>query len=109
MALASVAAGWAARQALTPQIGPTQLPFIFFFPQIALVAWFGGLGPALLASALSAAVADWFYFEPLHSFALQSRDLWAFGAFGLAALAIVLAIESTHRVKAQLIRSRDLL
>ena len=47
VAIASVVLGWLAREALTPGIGPTALPFIFFFPAVAIAAWFGGLGPGM--------------------------------------------------------------
>jgi len=104
-----VGIGWAGRTALTEALGPTALPFIFFFPLIALAAWFGGFGPGVLATVLSAAIADYFFFEPLHTWVVYPHERWAFGAFGLAALAILGAIESMHRAKAKLAESRDLL
>jgi PAS domain S-box-containing protein len=108
-AVLSVGIGWAGRTALTGALGPTALPFIFFFPLIALAAWFGGFGPGVLATVLSAAIADYFFFEPLHTWVVHPRERWAFGAFGLAAFAILGAIESMHRAKAKLAASRDLL
>jgi PAS domain-containing protein len=61
VAITSVVLGWLGREALTPGIGPTALPFIFFFPAVAIAAWFGGLGPRMLAVALSALAAHWFF------------------------------------------------
>src|SRR5690349_10769919 len=49
VALACVVLGCLVRKALTPVIGPTALPFITFFPAVAVAAWFGGLGPGVLA------------------------------------------------------------
>ena len=60
--------GWVSREALTSVVGPTALPFIFFFPAIALSGWFGGLGPALFSMVIAAVAAQWFFIEPLHSF-----------------------------------------
>jgi PAS domain S-box-containing protein len=59
VAVCSVAAGVALRFALGPALGST-LPYITFFPAIMLAAWFGGLGPGILATLLSLAAA--FYF-----------------------------------------------
>ena len=53
-AIAAVLLGWIAREALTQAVGPTSLPFIFFFPAVAASAWFGGLGPGVLAMFLGA-------------------------------------------------------
>ncbi|MDT5122327.1 MAG: hypothetical protein QOC96_1809 [Acidobacteriota bacterium] len=46
----------------------TGAPFILFYPIVTLSAWYGGLGPGLLATILSALTADYLYIEPLHSF-----------------------------------------
>jgi hypothetical protein len=51
---------WAAREALTPLWGRTELPFIFFFPAIVFAAWYGRRGPALLAIVLSTLLAGGF-------------------------------------------------
>ncbi|HEX5008809.1 MAG TPA: DUF4118 domain-containing protein, partial [Planctomycetota bacterium] len=64
VALAAVLAGWGARVALTPLIGPTALPFITFFPAVAWAAWYGGLLPAVLTTVGGALVANWFFLEP---------------------------------------------
>ncbi len=42
--------------------------FIFFWPAVVGAAVIGGLGPALLASLLSVALADYYLIAPLHSF-----------------------------------------
>ena len=55
--------GWIAREALTPALGPTALPFVSFFPAIALAAWFGGLGPGVLAVVLAALAAAVFFVD----------------------------------------------
>jgi PAS domain S-box-containing protein len=40
------------------------VPFILFFPVVTLTAWYGGLGPGLLATALSALAATFLYAAP---------------------------------------------
>src|SRR5688572_17024381 len=43
-------------------------PFPFFLAAIVVAAWFGGLGPALLALVLGYFVADWFFIPPRGNF-----------------------------------------
>ena len=98
-----VVLGWLAREALTPAVGPIALPFIFFFPAVAIAAWFGRVGPGLLAIALSILAANWFFIEPVRAFSFSSNyDLVALSAFLVAALLIVAAIHAMHRARAQL-------
>ena len=67
-----VLVGWLARMALTPAVGQTNLPFIFFFPAVAAAAWFGGLWPAILSMVLSALTAQWFFMDPSTTLSLYS-------------------------------------
>lgn len=46
--------------------------FVFFWPAVIGSAVFGGLGPAVLASVLSVAFADWFLIAPKFNFNLTS-------------------------------------
>ena len=94
-----------AREALTPVIGPTALPFIFFFPAIAMVSWYGGLGPGALAAAMAAAMATWSFFEPVRSFAIRgSHEVLALLAFLVSCAFIVGAIEAMHRARARALK-----
>src|ERR1041385_277359 len=102
VAIVSVALGCLAREALTPGIGPTTLPFIFFFPALAIAAWFGGLGPGLLAIVLSALAANCFFSTPVHVLSIKSRyDLLALVAFVFASLLIVSAVQAMHLARRQ--------
>src|SRR5262245_51549129 len=92
-AIAAVFLGWIAREALTRFVVPTSLPFLFFFPAVAATAWFGGLGPGLLAIFLAAVMADWFFIGVLPGFASGNiYDVAAIAAFIVASLFIVVAI-----------------
>src|SRR5687767_4237247 len=70
--IASVFFGWLLREALSFTIPATALPFIFFFPAVAVAAWYGGFWHGVVSIALSGAVATWFYIEPVHSLAIQT-------------------------------------
>jgi PAS domain S-box-containing protein len=101
VAIAAVLLGWIAREALTQSVGPTSLPFIFFFPAVAASAWFGGLGPGVLSMLLSAAMADWFFIGSTPGFAFSNiYDVTAIAAFLAACLFIVAAIYAMHRADA---------
>ncbi len=102
VAVGCVILGWLAREALVPEVGPTALPFIFFFPAAAVAAWYGGIRPGVLAVVLGAGAANWFFIEPVHSWYITKfGDLVALAAFLISCLFIVGAIESMHRANAR--------
>jgi signal transduction histidine kinase len=47
-------------------------PFILFTLSVVVAAWYGGLGPGLLATALSVILGNYFFLEPLYSFRIRS-------------------------------------
>src|SRR5688572_25770401 len=107
VAIAAVALGWLAREALTPWIGLTALPFITFFPAVAWAAWYGGLGPGVLAIALSALASNWFFVEPLNT--LRAVNAVTVVGFPIAAGFILVAIELMHKARRDLALARDTL
>jgi PAS domain S-box-containing protein len=46
-------------------------PFLLFFFAILLSAWIGGRGPGLLATGLASLSANYFFFAPYYSFAIE--------------------------------------
>ena len=54
---------------LLPSVG-NQFPFLLLYPAVICAAWYGGFGPGLLATVLTALVAAFFLFEPRFSFAI---------------------------------------
>jgi PAS domain S-box-containing protein len=104
VAIGCVVIGWLAREALTPAVGPTALPFIFFFPAVAVAAWFGGLGPGLIAAGVSAVAAQYFFIEPVHSLSVRGwPDLAAVLAFLVSCAFIIAATEAMHHSRRQLV------
>lgn len=64
-------------------------PFVLLFPVILVVALWGGFGPGLLATMLSAGIAQYLFFEPLHSFVVRDlRDIMGLGLFVASGAAI---------------------
>lgn len=61
---------------LDPLVGMTQSPFLLFFGAIVVSAWYGGLGPGLLATALSGFISTYYFIPPIYSLSLD----WANGS-----------------------------
>ena len=87
MALAGVIVASLLRYGVDVAVGTTP-PFILFYPTIMLIALLGGFGPGLFATLGSAAIAEYFFLEPQHSFALSHPSdivgLALFVAMGIA-------------------------
>lgn len=90
------------RWLLDPLLGPG-VPFILFFPAVMLGGWIGGLGPGLLATALSAIVA-WYLFVPpaLSFFPLSPSHALQIALFTALGTLISLLLEALHRSRRQI-------
>jgi PAS domain S-box-containing protein len=71
VAILALALAVLVRLPFQPLLGDTT-PFLFFFPAIMAAAWYGGLGPGLLATGLSALAANYFFMPPRFSFHLPN-------------------------------------
>src|SRR5262247_3180890 len=67
VAIAATAVAFTARFMLEPALGDIA-QFLLFTLSVVVAAWHGGLGPGLLATALSAFLVEYFFIEPLYSF-----------------------------------------
>jgi PAS domain S-box-containing protein len=77
-----------------------KVPFILFYPTVVLAAWFGGLGPGLLATVLSGFIAWYVFMPPTYSLALSDPSgLAQLIIFLLASTMISFLAESLHRMK----------
>ena len=74
---------------------------------IMLVAWAGGTGPALLATALALLAFDYFFLPPAHSFDFQFKEFPRLTLFGIAALFVVALSAAQRRAATALRRARD--
>ena len=71
IAIAIVLASALFRAAFLDPLG-LALPFLTFFPAVAFSALLGGGGPGLVATALSAALVDYYWIAPVHTFAVAT-------------------------------------
>ena len=70
VALSSTAGALALSLALEPRIGGNS--FALLFAAVMLSAWYGGLGPGLLATVLGGLAADYYFEVPLYSLRVTS-------------------------------------
>jgi PAS domain S-box-containing protein len=73
VAVASVAVAVGLRLLVDPLI-VQETPFLLILGAIVVSAWFGGLGPGLLAAALSAVATDYFFLDPTGSFSSSGQE-----------------------------------
>ena len=66
-AIALIVVATAARQALGPALGERQ-PFATFYIAVILSAWYGGLGPSIVAMTLGGLSALFFFLAPMGTF-----------------------------------------
>jgi PAS domain S-box-containing protein len=84
--------------------GAESLLFLF---AVALTAWFGGGGPAVLAVALSSLVFNYFFTEPIHTLYITTSELPYYFAFILFAMILTWFSKVRRRFERELLQSRD--
>lgn len=81
-------------------IGPPELgmPYLTFFPAVALAAVFGGIGPCLLATAVAAVSATYLYIPPYHALPwhFTSGTVWSNAVFLFGGAIVCVAIQAMH-------------
>jgi PAS domain S-box-containing protein len=85
------------KQLLDPLIAE-QSPFLLLSAGVIVAAWFGGFGPGVLATILGAVAANFFFLQPVGSFAGLGAESLPFALFvvqGLLISALVQALRST--------------
>ena len=98
VAVASIVVALALKLLLDPLI-TAQSPFLLLAGAVMVGAWFGGLGPGLLATALGTLVADYFFLAPIGSFTglgLSALPLALFTVQGLLISLLAQALRSAR-------------
>jgi PAS domain S-box-containing protein len=79
-----------------------RVTFLTFYPAVAVAALYGGLGPGLLATVVSAALANYFWMEPVGSLAIANfADLISIIVFLSSGALISSLAEATYRAQAR--------
>jgi signal transduction histidine kinase len=80
-----------------------EMPFLLLWPAVIFCAWFGGFGPGLLTTCLSALLTACLYFEPPHWFSLTKPEDWrGMALFILLGSVLSLLCEGLYRAKDKL-------
>jgi PAS domain S-box-containing protein len=103
LAFVAVAAGFGLRAAVTAWIGPGLPTYITFYPAVMAVALLAGIGPGLLATALTIVVVGYWILPPVGQFAIASPvdrvGLALFAGMGLF-MSVVAELYRRNRRKA---------
>jgi K+-sensing histidine kinase KdpD len=104
---AIVAVVFLLRRAADP-ILPPGYPYLLAFVAVLLSAVLFNHASGLLATALSALLADWYYLPPVGSVAVENQgDAVGLGLFAAVGATISLTVEALHRALADLQRALD--
>jgi len=103
LAVAAVAAAMGLRMALTAWVGPGLPTYITFYPALMTVALLAGLGPGVLATALTGLTVTYWLLPPVGCFTVTSPvdrlGLTLFIGMGLF-MSVVSELYRRHRYKA---------
>ncbi len=78
-----------------------------FYAAIVVSAWFGGMGPGLLAVVLAELSIDWYFVEPLYTLRLGPKPLSFLVVFGVLAVLTSWMSSKRRRAEAGLRQARD--
>jgi PAS domain S-box-containing protein len=84
-----------------------RLEFPIFLFEIALVVWYLGVGPAILAVVLSSLAFNYYFTEPAYTFYVNRTDLAYYVVFVLFALLLTWFSAVRRRFERELLQSRD--
>jgi signal transduction histidine kinase len=100
VAVGSVALAALIRWALDPLVG-NQIPYLTFFAAVIVAAWYGGLGPALVAMILGAPAVSWFFIQPRYQWASAAPNITAARTVGFLVVGLIVALfsEAMHRAR----------
>ena len=102
LAVVVVAAALLARVTLSRWLG-FELPYITFFGAVMAAAWYGGLTPGVLATALSSAAAVYWFVVPSGTFTqTDAGDVIGLLVFLLTGVLVSLAAERLHEARRQI-------
>jgi signal transduction histidine kinase len=97
VAVAAVGAALALTAVLWPLIQPAVSPL--FFAAVMVAAWYGGLGPGLVATVAATAASAYFFMPPLYSLEVGYDDVLRLVVFTMVAALISSLSEQRERAE----------
>ena len=96
VAIAAVAVAFAIRYGIYGTLD-NRVPFAFFTSATVIAAWYGGLGPGLLAAAAGLLLGDYFFLPPRQEGAAFGEvERTAIGIYAMNAALIVVLFALVH-------------
>jgi C4-dicarboxylate-specific signal transduction histidine kinase len=92
---------------LWPSFHLQTAPASLFLCAILFGAWFGGAGPGLLATTISATLFYYYFLPPVHTFAAKPEEIPRFVVFFVAALFVWMLSAAQNSATESLKRARD--
>lgn len=99
LAFAAVGAAFLVRWLLSSVLPRESIPFVTFFFAVMAAAWYGGLGPGLVAALASAIAANYYFIPPVGTLTLNPS--YVIGAVLFIAEAVGIAFLSGQLHKAE--------
>jgi C4-dicarboxylate-specific signal transduction histidine kinase len=90
-----------------PAVHLQDAPVSLFLCAVILSAWFGGVGPGLLATALSAFAFNYYFLPPIHSLGPKPEEIPRLVIFTVSALFVGSLSAAERRAIESLRRARD--
>jgi C4-dicarboxylate-specific signal transduction histidine kinase len=90
-----------------PPLHLREAPVSLFLCAVILSAWFGGIGPGLLATALSALAFDYYFLPPIYSLGPKPTEIPRFAIFAVSALFVGSLSAAQRSATESLRRARD--
>lgn len=78
-----------------------------FFAVVVFAAWYGGTGPALATTLVSAALINYFFMSPMYRFVLKSDDILWISAYLLVSFALTGLFAALRRSQRALIHQSE--
>jgi C4-dicarboxylate-specific signal transduction histidine kinase len=103
LAVVAVGAALVITRSLEPYIDITPL----FYAAIVVSAWFGGMGPGLLAVILSELAIDYYFVQPIYSLGLGAKHISFLVVFGFLAMLTSWMSAKRRHAELALKQSRD--
>jgi C4-dicarboxylate-specific signal transduction histidine kinase len=92
-----------------PALHLQSAPSSLFLCAVMFSAWLGGVGPGMLATVLSCLAFNYYFLEPLYSFAVKSEEIPRFVIFAVSSLVAGSLSAAQRSATESLQRARDYL